>query len=59
LYYESLNNIITRYLFGDFRTLKKAEIVKNKMEAPGMQDACIVAYKDGLRIHVKTPIKIR
>ena len=60
IYYESLDNIIIiiRYLFGDFKTLKKAKIVKNKMEALGVQDACVVIYKEGLIIHVKTPIKI-
>jgi hypothetical protein len=58
IYYESLDNIIIRYLFGDFKTLKKAKIVKNKMEALGVQDACVVIYKEVLIIHVKTPIKI-
>ncbi len=58
IYYESLNNIIIRYLFGDFKTLKEAKVVKNKMKALGIQDAYVVAYKDGLRIHVKTHIKV-
>ena len=58
IYYESLNNIIIRYLFGNFKTLKEAKIVKNKMKALGIQDAYIVAYKDGVRVHVKTHIKI-
>jgi hypothetical protein len=58
IYYENLNNVIIRYLFGDFKTLKEAKIVKNKMKALGIPDACVVAYKDGVRVHVKTPIKI-
>jgi hypothetical protein len=58
IYYERLNNIIVRYLFGDFKTLKEAKIVKNKIKALGIQDAYVVAYKDGHRIHVKTHLKI-
>ena len=58
IYYESLNNIIIRYLFGNFKTLKEAKIVKNNIKALGIQDAYVVAYKDGHRIHVKTHIKI-
>jgi hypothetical protein len=58
IYYESLNNSIIRYLFGDFKTLKEAEIVKNKIRALGIQDAFVVAYKDGHKIHVKTHLKI-
>ena len=60
IYYEIVDNIIIiiRYLFGDFKTLKKAKIVKNKMKALGVQDACVVIYKEVLIIHVKTPIKI-
>jgi hypothetical protein len=58
IYYESLNNSIIRYLFGDFKTLKEAEIVKNKIKALGIQDAFVVAYKDGHKIHVKTHLKI-
>ena len=58
IYYESADNIIIRYLSSDFKTLKKAKIVKNKMEALGIQDACVVAFKDGHKIHVKTHLKI-
>ena len=58
IYYESLDNSIKRYLFGDLRSLKEAKVVKNKMKALGIQDAYVVAYKDGLRIHVKTHIKV-
>ena len=58
IYYESLNNISIRCLFGDFKTLKEAKIVKNKIKALGIQDAFVVAYKDGHRVHVKTHIRI-
>jgi hypothetical protein len=58
IYYESLNNISIRCLFGDFKTLKEAKIVKNKIKALGIQDAFVVAYKDGHRVHVKTYIRI-
>jgi hypothetical protein len=58
IYYERLNNNIVRYLFGDFKTLKEAKIVKNKIKALGIQDAYVVAYKDGHKIHVKTHLKI-
>ena len=58
IYYENLNNFIVRYLFGDFKTLRKAKIEKNKMKALGIKDAYVAAYKDGKRVHVKTHIKI-
>ena len=58
IYYESLNNSIIRYLFGAFKTLKEAKMVENKIKALGIQDAYVVAYKEGHRIHVKTHLKI-
>jgi hypothetical protein len=58
IYYESLNNNIVRYLLGAFKTLKEAKMVENKIKALGIQDAYVVAYKEGHRIHVKTHLKI-
>ena len=58
IYYESLNNSIIRYLLGAFKTLKEAKMVENKIKALGIEDAYVVAYKEGHRIHVKTHLKI-
>jgi hypothetical protein len=58
IYYQRLNNSIVRYLFGAFKTLKEAKMLKNKIKALGIQDAYVVAYKEGHRIHVKTHLKI-
>ena len=58
LYYERINNGIIRYLFGAFKTLKEAKIVEKKIKVLGIQDAYVVAYKQGYKIHVKTHLKI-
>jgi hypothetical protein len=58
LYYERINNGIIRYLFGAFKTLKEAKIVEKKIKVLGIQDAYVVAYKEGYKIHVKTHLKI-
>ena len=37
IYYERLDHLVTKYLFGNFETLKEAIVAKDKMKALGIK----------------------
>jgi hypothetical protein len=47
---EQLNNGITRYTAGLFRTFNTADFAKVEIRGIGYSDAFVVAFKDGVRI---------
>ena len=59
VFYETLPNLTTRYIAGNFYLKKDAKTAKNNIVAKGIKDAYIVAYKDGQKITPKELDAIR
>jgi N-acetylmuramoyl-L-alanine amidase len=63
-YFKGLNRIskepynkLYRYLYGETRSHREAEMMKSKAASSGFSTAYIVAYRDGVRIAIEEALK--